>query len=356
MTLRVAIISGTRAPLPMGFGIAERNLLEELRRDPRQIDLRMRVFGGRGARRYAKALGGVWLPARPGRAPRRAARGVDLVHALGLEARPPASTPYVITVHDLAGIRYPDEEALPSWSGAVLRNARRVLTPSRFSKQELVDLLDLSPERVVVIGTGLGLTRLSDAVPLADSELHELDLRRPVVLRMGGYTDRKNISVLLEAWPALRAATSATLVLTGPVGPIRDAALRGAAGMEGLRVLDYPSGDLLARLLRSADVLVSTSLYEGAGLPPLEAMAAGVPVVAVRAGATEEFCGDAALLVDNDPDELAAAVERVLGDPGRRVALAQAGMARAANLSWHRVADRVADAYRVATGDKSNSD
>lgn len=346
MSLRVALVSRARPRDPMGFGLAEGRLVEELRRAPRGVALSLRVFGGRTARAYARQTGGTWVPSHSNRIPRRAGHRADLVHALGLEAEPRNSPPFVVMVHDLASLTYMDEEQIPGWTASALRRASRVMTPSEFTKRQVAHTFGITPDSITVIGTGLGMKVLPTSPDLNDSELTHLGLKRPLVLRMGGYTERKNLKVLLRAWPSVRSATGATLALVGPADRFRDRALAGSAQLDGLKVFGYLPSDLLARMLRSAEVLVSTSVYEGVGLPPLEAMSAGVSVVAIRSPTAEEFCGRAARLVENDHRALAAALVELLGDESKQAKHAAAGLQQVAKLSWSSVADRVVETYR----------
>ena len=110
-------------------------------------------------------------------------------------------------------------------------------------------------------------------------------------------------------------------------------------------VLDYVSDELLARLLRSAAALASTSEYEGYGLPALEAMAAGTPVVAVSTPFVREICGEVAYLVEPDAEALAEAIAGVVGDNALAQRLSHAGLSRAKQYSWERVAHTVLSAY-----------
>jgi alpha-1,3-rhamnosyl/mannosyltransferase len=267
---------------------------------------------------------------------------------LALESPPPENRPFIITVHDVAGVTYDDEQPLPGWSSAAFSRARRILTPSHFSAEELVRHFGVDPGKLTVIGSGLGLPVSPSTPHLSDDQRLSLGISGPYVIRMGGYTRRKNVALLLDAWPTIRRSTGHSLVLTGAPIPGREEALRVAPGLDGVIVLDYVPADTIGSLLRSASLLVSTSLYEGVGLPPLEAMRAGVPVVAVRSAAAEETCGDAAVIVENDPSELAAHVSEVLADSQLQDALRSRGYAAVAGRDWHRTAAAVADAYRTA--------
>jgi len=165
------------------------------------------------------------------------------------------------------------------------------------------------------------------------------------VLRYGGYTARKNVSRLLEAWAKVPFGT---LVLAGPRQAARKDILAAAPSLERVVVLDYVPQVLLAQLLRSAAVLASTSLYEGFGLPPLEALAAGTPVVAVATPVAEEVCGNAAILVKDEADALGDAIRRVLTENELADQLRQAGQGRAAGSCWSSAAAEVLRAYARA--------
>lgn len=334
--MKVAFLSGPRSERPMGMEVAEQRLLAALRALPEGPTVEHGVVGGRAARASAAAAGVRWIPSRGGVTPGYAARGADLVHLAGLELRPPRRGRFVVTVHDLAPLRFRDEGSLPPWAAESVERAELVLCPSRFAASELHSLLAVPEEKARVVGGGTGLDP-ARADPLGESELRALGITPPLVLRCGGYTARKNVGLLLEAWRLV--ATEATLVLAGPP----QAARNGLAGALDDRVvlLDYAPAELLERLLRSAAALVSTSLYEGFGMPVLEALAAGTPVVATRTPSTKEVAGDAAFLVDAEPAAVAGALERVLA--GERPA--GDGRARAASFTWARTATAVAEAY-----------
>jgi glycosyltransferase involved in cell wall biosynthesis len=335
--VKIAFLTGPRAAQPMGMELAEQRLLDALRLLPLEID--HRVVGGRAARVSAGAAHARWIPSHGGLTPAYAARGTDLVHLAGLELRPPRRGKFIVTVHDLAPLRFRDEGELPPWARESVERAELVLCPSRFAASEIHALLEVPETRLRVIGGGVGLDA-EHAEPLGDAELEALGITRPFVLRCGGYSTRKNVRLLLDAWRDVEAPGA--LVLAGPPHASRDE-LRELAD-DRVVWLDYAPAELLVRLFRSASALVSTSTYEGFGMPVLEALAAGTPVIALRTAFTEEICGDAALLVE--PDELAGALSRVLTDGDVRDTLRLAGPARAAAHTWPAAAGRVADAYR----------
>jgi glycosyltransferase involved in cell wall biosynthesis len=341
---RVVVVSGPRPAEPMGLPLAERRLLEALPEAAEGLAVPpLRVVGGRAARRYAREIGGRWIPAPPGRSWEAAWHGGDLVHLVGLDLPPPRRRRFVATIFDLAPLRYDDEGTMPPWFDEVVKRAALLLTPSAFSASELQAVADVPPERIRVFGLA-PVVEAARRTPLARRELAELGIESPFVLRSGGYTQRKNVSLLLQAW---REISDATLVLVGPAQPAR-ARLLAEARPERVVVLDYVPEALLARLIRSATLVVSSSLYEGFGLPPLEALAAGTPVVAVRTPFAEEVCGDAALLVGADPASLRAGMTRVLTDQNFAAQLAAAGRKRCTEFTWSRVAHRVVSAYEAA--------
>jgi len=326
----------------MGLELAELRLLGALRAEVTDITLDVRVVGGRGSRRHARRLGARWIPSRGHTLPRLASSGADLVHLIGLDSPPPRRKAFVATVHDLSPLHYDDEVALPPWLGEIAERASLLLTPSGFTAGELHRQLGVPPERVRVFG-GAAALEASDAELLSPLELQQLGIEPPFVLRYGGYTKRKNLPLLLKAWAQVPAGT---LVLAGPPQQARKKILAEAPSLDRVVVLDYVPQTLLARLLRSADALVSTSSYEGFGLPPLEAMAAGTPVVAVSAPFVHELCSDAALLVEGRPDALADALREVLADEELALRLRAAGLVRAARFTWSGAASAVIGAYQ----------
>ncbi len=252
---------------------------------------------------------------------------------------PLISTNNVLVLHDLAAFRYPEaySRAYVAYQRLVLpglaRRARLLVTVSEFSRRELVELLDLDPSGIVVIPEGVGesFTR-RDAGFLAAAR-SRYGLERPYVLVVGTVSARKNLDLLAPAARALRER-GIELVLAGSDRGY----LRG--GPVPLRRLGYVSEEHLPSVYGGALALALPSRYEGFGLPCLEAMAAGTPVVATRSGAVPEVVGEAGLLLDpDDGDAFAAALLTLVTDTDERQRLVAAGRGRAAEFSWDRTVE-----------------
>jgi glycosyltransferase involved in cell wall biosynthesis len=294
------------------------HLLAEL---PELVPLR---FDGRG--RTATVARDVWwypigLP--------RAARGLDVLHCPTFRAPLRSPIPLVITVHDLAVLRHPG--TFNQWSRQysrlavprVARAARLIVAVSEFTKRELVELLSVPEEKIRIVHNGVAAVFTPEG-PAVEGEY---------LLAVGTLEPRKNLAA------AQQAARRLGLEL-------RIAGERGWGEVDVDGWLGRVSDERLAELYRGARCLVYPSLYEGFGLPVVEAMACGTPVVTSVGGATEEVAGGAAVLVDSrNPGALADGIEEALARSDELRAL---GLERARAFSWSAAAAATADVYREA--------
>jgi glycosyltransferase involved in cell wall biosynthesis len=261
-------------------------------------------------------------------------------HALPLRY----SRPSVVTVHDLSFERDPGLMRLRDrvvFRTAVPRSARRasrVIVVSEQTKRELIELAAVPAERITVVPNGVSVERFRPDGPQTDG--------RPYALVVGSLEPRKDPLTAVEGF-ALLGSDDLRLVFAGPDRG-DGAAARAAAARRGLEERVEFKGHVpeeeLAALYRGAACLVFPSRDEGFGLPLLEAMASGTPVVATRAGALPEIAGGAAILVEpGNPVALAGGIERALADRERLVA---AGFQRSRQFSWAETAERTLGVYR----------
>ncbi len=251
----------------------------------------------------------------------------DLVHRMDL--RLPAGRNEVVTVHDLAPLRFTDEGEIPGRARDSLLRARSVICPSRFAAGELASLLDVST--TTVIPNGLD-PRVWTEIPDGHAILDQLGLGARLILHSGGATERKNLAGLAAAWRSLaKEFPDVELALCGPPDVRRNAAFDGLPRVRMLGRLARPAH---LALMSAAEVVVVPSTYEGFGFPALEAMARGTAVVAVDGTAVAEVCGAAAVLSEPDGSSLSAAVGALLADLEKRERLAAGGIAQARRFTW----------------------
>lgn len=271
----------------------------------------------------------------------------DLFHSLALTFPAPSARTAVYTIHDLPPARFSDEGKLPKWSKQAARDARLIMTPSEFGKRELIELLEVDPAKVKVVPNGFEHDRFNQNVPVADvATLAGLGIDGPFLIYAGGHSQRKNIPALLEAWKIVAPRhPELTLVLAGPKGlkTLIETHNTPRAISPG-----YVDRNLLPSVMRAARALVFPSIYEGFGMPPQEAMAMGVPVIASRAGgAVPEVVGEAGVLAeDGTPEALAHAIEQLVCDGDLEARLRLAGPQRAQQFSWPQHARTVLEIYR----------
>ena len=258
----------------------------------------------------------------------RLSAGVDVVHAPSLAVPPPGRRPLVVTIHDLAFSYLPPRGAAFHRRGLdlVRAEAAAVVVPSAFTASEVV-AAGIDSARVNVVPHGLDPPAEPPAAEVTE-RLRRLGVEPPFLLAVGTIEPRKGLDVLADAFSAL---TGVRLILAGSGG------WGEVAGLDrpGVRRPGQVSDADLDALYRGATALVMASRTEGFGLPALEAMARGCPVVVSDGGSLPEVVGDAGLVVPaGDPDTLAGVLAEVLGNADLRQRLSAAGRDRAAGFTW----------------------
>lgn len=264
----------------------------------------------------------------------------------------------VITVHDLNFIYYPQFLTAAShryynqqikWA---VRRTDHILADSRATKADLISLLDVEPEKITVVH----LAADPAFRPLSEAQTRQVaaryDLEPGYLLCVGTLEPRKNIPGLLQAYRSLldARATGAPLVLIGGKGWLYDEIFEQVEKLaltgQVCFLHNVPDADLV-ELYNGAGVLTTPSFYEGFGLPALEAMACGTPVVVADRASLPEVVGEAGLLVDpDDPDDIAQALARALTDEPLRERMRELGLAQAAHFTWEKAARETLGVYQ----------
>jgi glycosyltransferase involved in cell wall biosynthesis len=277
---------------------------------------------------------------------------VDVVHGTNFVVPPTRRAAAVVSVHDLTAVRFPElctptARQYPELIRRAIRSGAWVQTASAFVEAEIIDLLGADPDRVRAIHYGLTVGTAAAELPAPGP---------PTILALGTIEPRKDLPLLVAAFDAVAADhPDVRLVVAGADGwgaGAFHAAVAAAHHGERIQRLGWVSEEQRNELLRQATVFAYPSVYEGFGFPPLEAMAAGIPVVSTATGSLPEVLGDGASMVPpGDRDALAAALTSLLTDEAARATLITRGRQRAAAFGWPRMAAAMVDLYQHAAAE-----
>lgn len=271
-----------------------------------------------------------------------------------------APCPMISTIHDVAYLAEPswfsprDRLVLTAGVGATVKRCARIITVSEHAKKEIVKNLGLPPERVAVTleAAAPHYRRLERSALDKSTTLARFRISKPYILAVGNLQPRKNLARLVEAFARTtrKSDEPCQLVLAGKAqwreSEVLDCISRAGIGQRVV-FTGYVSDEDLVTLFNEALTFAYPSLYEGFGLPVIEAMACGTPVLTSRVTSLPEVAGEAALLVDPlSIDSISDGLTRLLTDPGLRSSLSEKGMARAATFSWKACAAATATVYR----------
>jgi glycosyltransferase involved in cell wall biosynthesis len=321
---------------------------------------------------YGRLLPGVQLLAAPPAVARRPVRlaweqlglpvlarraGADVLHCPHYTMPLAAGLPVVTTLHDATFFTHPavhlpvKRRFFRTWTRLSLARAARCVTPSAATRDELVRVAGARRDRIDVAHLGVDADRFHVPTPAERAAARQhLGLSDRYVAFLGTLEPRKNVPELVRGWSALPDRPA--LVLAGGRGwdDELDRALANVPADAELLRPGYLPLDLLAGFLGEAEVVAYPSLGEGFGLPVLEAMACGAPVLTTRRLALPEVGGDAVAYTEPDASSITAALGGLLADPVRRERLSGAGIARAAGFDWRACARAHMTAYATAAG------
>ncbi len=291
----------------------------------------------------------------------------DVFHATNYQAPALKRAALVMTIHDLNFVRFPEMQSkgirrfmrtLPRLAAT----AAAILTDSEFTASEVGDILGIGPEKVHVVYPGLDKRFRRPESEEIERALDCFRLQAPYVAYVGNMHPRKNLYTLIEAYGLLRARGlehRLAVIGGGGLGALNNreyvklTQMVSQAGLEDVVTFTgYVPDKWLPALLSGSDALVLPSLYEGFGLPPLEAMACGVPVLVSRRASLPEVVGEAGMYLEDplDAEEIADSLGRLLDDAPARDKLRELGYAQARSFDWADTARRTLDIYREVSG------
>ena len=290
----------------------------------------------------------------------------DITHFFDFYVPPGVRGKRVATVHDMSYKVYPETVRLKTKLMLNLslkrscKRAHKIITVSEFSKQEIIRYMNINADKIVVAPNGLAHDIFKPQTDIQKTEAvkQRYNIQGEYFLYLGTLEPRKNIERLVEAYSALKKETSNVplLVMAGRKGWLYDSIFKKVKELkleQSIIFTGYAEDEDTPLLLSGATAFVFPSLYEGFGLPPLEAMACGTPVLTSNCSSLPEVVGDAAILVDPySVAEITQGMKNLMTDENLRTELSQKGMERAKLFTWDNTADIIYNVYKELLGQK----
>jgi glycosyltransferase involved in cell wall biosynthesis len=288
------------------------------------------------------------------------AGAADVYHFPNFILPPMRKGKSVVTIHDMSFVRFPqfaEEKNLRYLTAKIhdtVNRADAIITDSQFSADEIKSLLKVDPSKIFAVHPGISSDFSAPPRHQISKTLSEFNLDRPYILTVGTLEPRKNIQFLIEVFERL-SGFDGYLVLAGMRGWKYEAIIeriKNSSCASRIKMLNHVDDSRLPALYAGAELFVITSLYEGFGFPPLEAMACGTPVVSSTGGSLPEVLGNGAVLVDGfDAEKWVSHIRNALTDSDTRRRLQESGCAQAAKYRWAETARKTWEVYKkVHTG------
>jgi glycosyltransferase involved in cell wall biosynthesis len=283
---------------------------------------------------------------------------IDVLHLTGFRTPIAISTPTVTTIYDVIPLLHPqylrsrDNLILGFYLRISAQRAKHIITISESSRKDICKVLGVSPDKVTVTYLAAPNHFAPANLEMASKVVANLGIPTPYILSVGNVEPRKNLSVLLNAFALLKQRDNIAhhLVLVGKAGPLAKPILDIANNMgikDSIHFTGFVQDDELIALYSAASAFAYLSRYEGFGIPPLEAMSCGCPVVTSNSSSLPEVVGDAGILIPPDePEQAANALLEVLNNISISQALRERGLKRAQSFSWERCASETIEVYR----------
>lgn len=369
--MRIAIEANPMSIRKGGIGYYTQNLVEHLlKRDGENeyilfyFNLPLKQRRNLPAFDFSKNYSNFVFPKQALRFGLQSLKKPDVVHGTSYRLFAQGTRGSVVTVHDLGFMRFPQfvrkfgSEKMVRRVQHALENASAVITVSENSKKDIVEYFHVPEERIVVTYEGINKKfYVKPDASFMEGVQDKFQIKKPYILFVGTLEPRKNIPSLVNAYAQAKPLhADFQLVLAGGLGWVYDEifdAIEKSSVKENIILTEYILWEELHALYHGASLFVFPSFYEGFGLPPLEAMACGVPVITSNVSSLPEVVGNAAVLVDpHNGDEIRGGMEKVLGDGALREQLIQKGFERAALFSWEKTSEQTLKLYeKIYYGD-----